>query len=125
MPTTFNNRLRQIVLLLIIGLLAFLLLKEFAVFLPGFLGAITLYILLREYFFSLTLNKRWNKTGTAIFFISFSILIIALPLYFSIQLLSTKISDILSNPVDLMMKAKIVGEKLYGYTGVLTVFTTK
>jgi predicted PurR-regulated permease PerM len=122
MPTTFNNRLRQIVLLLIIILLAILLLKEFAVFLPGFLGAVTLFILLRESYFSLVLKKHWNKTLTAILFIMSSIVVIALPIYFSIELLHQKISAILSNPVDLMMKAKIVGEKFYNLTGI-QVFT--
>ena len=118
MPTLFNDRLRQIVLLLIIFLLAILLLKEFYVFLPGFLGAITLYILLREYYFTLTIKRRWNKTWIAIIFIASSILIIALPIYFSIQLLSVKVSAILSNPLELMVKAKIVGEKIYGLTGI-------
>ncbi len=118
MPTLFNDRLRQIVLLLIIFLLAILLLKEFYVFLPGFLGAITLYILLREYYFTLTIKRRWNKTWIAIIFIASSIIIIALPIYFSIQLLSVKVSAILSNPLELMVKAKIVGEKIYGLTGI-------
>jgi len=118
MPTTFNNRLRQIILLLVISLLAFLLLKEFAVFLPGFLGAITLYILLRESYFNLTYKKKWSKTLTALLYIVSSIVVIALPIYFSIDILSVKISAILSNPVDLMMKAKIVGEKVHGITGV-------
>ncbi len=118
MPTTFNNRLRQIVLLLIISVLAFLLLKEFAVFLPGFLGAITFYILLRESFFNLTIKKHWNKTLTALFFITASIVIIAIPAYFAIELITSKVSAILSNPLDMMMNAKIVGQKIYDLTGV-------
>ena len=61
MASTFNNRLRQVVLLLIIVLLAFLLLKQLYVFLPGFLGAITLYILFRESYYRLTIKKKWNK----------------------------------------------------------------
>jgi len=118
MQTTFNDRLRQIILLLIIAVLAFLLLKEFAVFLPGFLGAITFYILMRESYFKLTIRKRWNKTLTALLFIISSIVIIAIPVWFALQLVTEKISAILSNPVDLMVKAKIVGEKFYTLTGI-------
>jgi len=118
MQTTFNDRLRQIILLLIIAVLAFLLLKEFSVFLPGFLGAITFYILMRESYFKLTIHKRWNKTLTALLYIFSSIVIIAIPVWFALQLVTEKISAILSNPVDLMVKAKIVGEKFYALTGV-------
>jgi len=118
MLTTFNDRLRQITLLLIIAVLAFLLLKEFAVFLPGFLGAITFYILLRETYFKLTIHKRWNKTFTALLFIILSIVVIAIPLWFALQLVTDKISAILRDPVDLMVKAKIVSEKFYTLTGV-------
>ena len=117
MPTTFNNRLRQIILLLIIILLAFLLLKQLYIFLPGFLGAITLYILFRESYYSLTIKKKWNKTGTALLFIFTSLIAIALPIYFSITLLTNKISGILSNPVELLMDAKIVGQKIFEKTG--------
>jgi len=118
MLSTFNDRLRQIVLLLIIAVLAFLLLKEFAVFLPGFLGAITFYILLRETYFKLTIHKRWNKTLTALLFIIVSIVVIAIPLWFALQLVTEKISTILRDPVDLMVKAKIVGDKFFALTGV-------
>jgi len=116
MPSTFNNRLRQIILLLVIILLAFALLKQLYIFLPGFLGAITLYILFRESYYSLTLKKKWNKTLTAIGFIITSIVAIAIPLYFSITLLTDKVSGILNNPVELIMDAKIVGQKIYDVT---------
>lgn len=105
-------------LLLIIVLLAILLLKELYVFLPGFLGAITLYILMRETFFNLTIKRKWNKTATTLLFIIGSLVIIALPIYFSIELISSKVKDVLSNPVELMMDAKIVGTKIYEATGI-------
>ena len=41
MPDIFNNRLRQLILLLLIVLLALLLVNQLFIFLPGFLGAIT------------------------------------------------------------------------------------
>jgi predicted PurR-regulated permease PerM len=118
MPLTFNNRLRQLILLLIIILLAFLLLKQLYIFLPGFLGAITLYILFRETYYGVTIKKKWSKTGTALLFIFLSLIAIALPLYFSINLLTNKISSILSNPVELIMDAKIVGQKIFEKTGI-------
>jgi predicted PurR-regulated permease PerM len=117
MPTTFNNRLRQLILLAIIILLAILLLKELYVFLPGFLGAITLYILLRESYFRLTIIKKRSKTGVALLYILASIILIAIPLYFSVQLISGKVATIADNPVELMMDAKIVDQKIYDVAG--------
>lgn len=117
MPTTFNNRIRQIILLCIIVLLAILLLKQLYIFLPGFLGAITLYILFRESFFNLTIKKKWNKTLLALLYIVASIIIIALPLYFSITVVTEKVQEILSNPLDIMLGAKKVGLKIYSLTG--------
>ena len=102
MPDIFNNRLRQIVLLLIIIVLAFLLLSQLFIFLPGFLGAITLYILLRETYFYLTIKKQWKKTATALLFILASLIVIALPVYFSIQLISSELSVVLNNQAELM-----------------------
>ena len=118
MQDKFNHRLRQILLLAIIIALAILLMAELGVFLPGFLGAITLYILLRETYFGLTIKKKWNKTFTALLFIFTSLIIIALPVYFSIQLLSSKLAGILSDPVELMKDAKIVGQNIYNITGI-------
>ena len=118
MPDIFNNRLRQIVLLLIIIVLAFLLLSQLFIFLPGFLGAITLYILLRETYFYLTIKKQWKKSATALLFILASLIVIALPVYFSIQLISSELSVVLNNQAELMADAKIVGQKIYDLTGV-------
>jgi predicted PurR-regulated permease PerM len=113
MPNTFNNRLRQIILLAVIVLLALLLLKELYVFLPGFLGAITLYILMRESYFKLTILKKKSKTGIALLYIFSSIILIAIPLYFAVQLVSNKAATIADNPVELMMDAKIIDQKIY------------
>lgn len=117
MPATFNNRLRQVVLLLIIVLLALLLVNQLFIFLPGFLGAITMYILLRETFFYLTIRKRWKKTLTALLFIISSLVVIALPFYFSIQLISSKLSLVLGNSAELITDARVVGQKIYTLTG--------
>ncbi len=95
-----------------------MLLQQLYIFLPGFLGAITLFILFRESYYNLTLKKKWNKTATALLFIFSSLIIIALPIYFSINLITNKASVILSSPETLMTDAKIVGQKIYEKTGV-------
>jgi predicted PurR-regulated permease PerM len=117
MPLTFNNKIRQLILLSIIILIAVLLLKQLAAFMPGFLGAITLFILLREWYYHLTVKKQWDKTATALLFILMSLIVIALPLYFSIELVSTKVYNVVSNPQTLIDDAKLVGQKIHEQTG--------
>ena len=54
----FNNRIRQIILLIIILLIAFLIVKELYGLLHGFLGAITFYIVGRNAYFKLVEDKK-------------------------------------------------------------------
>lgn len=117
MSASFNNRLRQIILLLIIILLAVLLLNQLYVFLPGFLGAFTLYILLREHYYTLTIKKKWGKTLTAYLFIFASLILIAVPIYFSIQLLTHKVATLLNDPTEIITNAKVVGKKIEALIG--------
>src|SRR5207248_2948514 len=114
---SFNNRLRQIILLAVIILLAFLLLKNMYIFLPGVLGAITMYILSRESFFRLTQNRKWNKSGTALLYIFAFFIIICLPIYYSVVLLTPKLSNTFSNPVELITAARSFSDRLAGYIG--------
>ncbi len=118
MNDVFNNRLRQILLLLLIILLALILFKEIYIFVPGFLGALTLYILQRQYFFYLTFKKKWNKALAASIFLLASLILIAIPIYFSIQLISNKVSEILNNTSDIVEKAKIIQAKVQASYGI-------
>ncbi|HMO62527.1 MAG TPA: AI-2E family transporter [Ferruginibacter sp.] len=117
MSSIFNNRLRQVILLLVIIVLALMLLQHLFYFLPGFLGAITLYILLRQYFFTLTLKKRWNKTLTATLFVTLSLVLIAIPLYYSILLITEKVVAAVSNTDEIMAKAALIEKKVVQLTG--------
>ncbi|HEX2682315.1 MAG TPA: AI-2E family transporter, partial [Ferruginibacter sp.] len=69
MNITFNNRLRQIVLLLIIIFLIGLFLVQLTAFLPGLLGGITLYILSRSLYYRLIFKRKWKKGWTALLII--------------------------------------------------------
>ena len=115
---TFNNQLRQIILLLIIVLLAILLLTQLYVFLPGFLGAVTLYILFRETYNRLTIIKKWSKTWTSLLFVFSGLIIIAIPIYFAITLLTNKVWGVLNNPAEILADAKLVGVKIHTLTGI-------
>jgi predicted PurR-regulated permease PerM len=113
----FNNRIRQIILLIIILLIAFLIVKELYGLLPGFLGAITFYIVGRNAYFKLVEDKKWKKGWTALLFILSFLVIIGLPLYYAIRLVTPKVGAIFSHSEELMAGVKALSEKISLFTG--------
>src|SRR5436190_18869404 len=93
----FNERLRQIIILMLILAIAVLLISQMVVFIPGLLGGITLYILSRTLYFQLVFRRKWKKGWTALLFIFGYLLIIALPVYLSVSLVSPKIKSFAAN----------------------------
>src|SRR5437868_15367147 len=103
---SFNNRLRQIILLSIIILIGVLLLKHLFIFLPGILGAITLHILSRESYLKLTDEKKWSKGWTALLYIIGYSILICLPVYMAVVLISPKLISLFNDPVEIMVAVK-------------------
>lgn len=92
-----NTPINQIMLILIIILICILIFKNLSYYLPGFLGAITLYILFRNSYFKLTEQRRWNKTIASIVYILISIVFIVLPIWAIVDYLIPQISGFLTN----------------------------
>lgn len=119
MNLSFNDRLRQLLLLFLIIALCLLIFKELFMLLPGILGGITLYILTSSLYNKLVYGKKWKKGTTAMIFIIGCLLCIALPVYFSIEMLSPVLNKVMKNPEAIMealrtFKTKI--EKNFGNT---------
>ncbi len=113
----FNDRIRQVLVLALIILIAALLIKQLFVFLPGILGALTLYILSRSYYFNLIFSKKWRKGWTALLFILFYIAIIALPIYLSVTLVSPKVNELLRNQDKVVASVQSVADAIAAKTG--------
>jgi predicted PurR-regulated permease PerM len=105
MPT-FNDRIKQILLLSIIILLVYLVIKELSLFLPGVLGALTLYILSRANYFQLVYHRKWKKGWSAGLFIIYYLLLIGLPVFLAVTLISPKVNAFLANPTHTMDVAR-------------------
>ena len=119
MKDNFNNRVRQILLLSVVILLAILLLKSFYIFLPSVLGAITLYILSRKSFFYLTEKKKWSKSWTSLLYIFGYLIIICLPVYLAVILIIPKLTEIFNNPVQIIVPLKALAQKVQEATGII------
>ena len=97
MPS-FNNRIKQVLLLFLILLFVWLVIKELFLFLPGLLGALTLYILSRANYFQLVYNRKWKGGRAAGLFIIYYLFLIGLPVFLAVSLISPKINAFLENP---------------------------
>ncbi len=86
----------QILFIIVIVALFVLIMSQLAVFLPSLLGAITLYVLSRNFFLKLTEKKKWNKGLATILIFLISILIISVPVYLVIELTYSKVQTVVS-----------------------------
>ena len=114
----FNERLRQLFILMLIIVIAVLLISQMTIFIPGLLGGITLYILSRSLYFQLIFKQKWKKGWTALLFILGYLLIIALPVYLSISLASPKISSLAENQDKIIQSIQSFSEKVREKTGI-------
>ncbi|MET0638374.1 MAG: AI-2E family transporter [Chitinophagaceae bacterium] len=97
MPS-FNNRIKQILLLALIILLAYLVLYELRFFLPGLLAALTFYILSRASYFQMVYHRKWGKGAAAGLFILYYLVLLGLPIFLAVTLISPKINAFLADP---------------------------
>lgn len=115
---TFNNHLRQIILLGIIILIGILIVNHFFIFLPGVLGAITLYILSKKSYFHLIEKKKWRRGWTALLYILGYTILICLPVYLAVVMLLPKLVALFNNPVPVIIAVKTFSQKVQEATGV-------
>ncbi len=108
----FNSRIRQVLLLSVIVLLGFLIARELYVFLPGFLGAVTLYILCRDSFKHLVQLRKWRPGWTALVFMLIALVAIGLPLYYAVQLVVPRVNAALDHTQELMTGLRAFSEKM-------------
>ncbi len=92
-----NNVIRQLLILAFIIILGYILFRELQFFLPSLLGAYTLYVILRKYQFILVGKDKWNKNLAAGLLMLLSFLIILLPIFILINMLSSKIAFAVSH----------------------------
>ncbi|MFM7769265.1 MAG: AI-2E family transporter, partial [Bacteroidota bacterium] len=115
--TRFNNRIRQVVLLIIIIMLAFLIVKELYIFVPGFLGAVTMYILTRDLFYKLTIEQKRNTKLIAAIFILLAIIAIGVPAFYTIKVMMPKVREVFNHSEELIHGLNTLSNNISAYTG--------
>lgn len=92
------NKIKQLFLLSIIILLFILIAQELYSMLGAFLGAITLYVLLRNMMIKLVMSYNMKKWLASLLLIIISLLIIVLPSIWIVSISIKKVQPLLNNP---------------------------
>jgi predicted PurR-regulated permease PerM len=108
-------QLKQLVLLVLILGAVVLVATQLYPFLPGLLGAITLYILLRQWFFKVTVVYNWRPWLAATVFIIGAIVVFVLPFVLTAMLLAPKVTSLLQNPAVITDVISATTRRLHGY----------
>lgn len=110
-----SDKLKQFLLLGIIISLGIILCWELRDYLPGVLGAVTLYILMRKQYFKLTVVKNWKKSLTAALFILIGIIVFVVPIILLIQVLLPRITSFVNSPEELKHNIDTVKQHVQHY----------
>ncbi len=119
MSVTYNNRIKQVLLLGLLILLIWVVIQELYLFLPGLLGAVTLYILSRANYFQLIYKKKWKKGRAAGLYILYYLFLLGLPVFLAVTLISPKVNEFLSNPTAIIESIKQAVNQVQQKTGVI------
>ncbi len=86
-------RIKQVFLILIITALVALIVYNLALFIPSLLGALTLYIVCREFNLHLQEKRGWKPMWSAFLIILLSLIVLIIPLYLLGDMLIEKLGD--------------------------------
>lgn len=118
MSTIDRGRLTQTVLIVVLVGIGFAIFYELRPFLGGFLGALTLYILLRPAMQYLHKKRKWPKALAATVLILASILLLIVPIGGVAQLLYSKLSNLEFNSNQVYTGIVGILSKVKEHTGV-------
>jgi predicted PurR-regulated permease PerM len=96
--TIHPSKIYQFILIGVILILAWVLWKELSFLFPSFLGAIALYILLKDPMFWLMKQKHLKDWMAALLLMLATVIIIIVPTWFIVKLLIIKVEPLLSTP---------------------------
>jgi len=116
---SFNSRIKQLLLLALLLALIITIFTALRAFIPGILGAVTLYILSRANYFQLIYNRKWKRGRAAAVYLLYYLLILGIPIFMIVVLLSPKVDAIIADPAKVIetIKASVNDvQKKVGFT---------
>ena len=114
-----QNKIRQIIYILLILFIGILLAIEIRLFLPSLLGALTFYVLLRRPMFYLTEKRKWNKGLAVTILLLSSFFLLLIPIGLLINMLSSKVSYAIHHSAQLTDALKRLITSIEGQYGII------
>lgn len=97
-----NNKLRQLSFILILLTLGAVLFIELQSFMPAFLGALTLYVLMRKWMFRMVYTRKWKPSAAAALLMTTSFIIIMIPVWVIVNMLTSRIEYAIQHSSELL-----------------------
>ncbi len=112
-----NDRIRQLTFIAALVLLGYILFSELRVFLPAFLGALTLYVIMRKSMFRLIYERKWKAPWAAALLMTASFLIILVPIGLMVNMLSSKVNFAIEHAGEIIAALRSTIKSLEAKTG--------
>ena len=107
-----NNAIRQILILATIITLGLILFDQLKGLIPSFLGAYALYVMLRKWMFVLQGKYKWKSGLAAALLMLLSFLIILLPIFLIVNMLTSKIAFAMEHSQQVLASLQTYAEKI-------------
>lgn len=114
----FTDRIRQVGLLVAITAMIILFVQQLYFLVPGFLGAVTLYILSRDRYEKMIKKRKMKRGWSALIFLVAFTLCILIPIGTSIWLLVPRIKHFIADKDAMTQKAEAFSEKIHQAIGI-------
>ena len=107
-----NNKIRQLTFYLLLVFLFIFLFLQMNGFLSAFLGAITFYMLSRKIMRNLVEKRKWKKSLAAALILFISLIVIVLPIWLLVNILTSRIGYVISNSNEIIASVNTFIQKL-------------
>jgi predicted PurR-regulated permease PerM len=114
----FHERMTRLLILLLILFLVVLSVLQMRIFLPGLLGAVTLYILSRRSYFRFVYQRKWRKGLTALIFVLAYLVLLGIPVMLMIKMIMPKLQMLAEDPEVWIKKITAITQQLNNSTGI-------
>lgn len=101
-----NDRLKQFFFIMIILILGGVLFWKISSFIPAFLGALTLYVIMRPMVIHLVYKRRWKRWIAAVLLIILSVIVLLIPMALIVNLMASKVTFVISHSDQLLNSLK-------------------
>lgn len=97
-----SDKLKQISFFILLVVFGVLLFREMSGFVPAFLGAVTFYVIMRKSMHRLVYKRKWNKDLAAAILMFTSFLVVLVPIWALVSVLSSKVEYAVNNSSEVL-----------------------